>query len=224
MDDPTATPDPDVEEPPVDTPPPAEPVEPAEPDPEADQPAAPGSPIAQAEYTRATQVAAAIRRELGLPKGATQTEVIAALHEARAVADDEGDGEDVEEDPQLTAERERRITAELRVTSAIYGETFTADALALLNAARTSDDLEELITMVAAFRDNHSAPASPAAPAAAEVPPAAPGAEAPIDLSEGDLAPRPAESTPAGRRESGAVAAIRGLFEQAGIASRPPRT
>jgi hypothetical protein len=222
MDETRATPDPEVEAA-SGTPPPAEPVETPAPEPEADQSAAPGV-IAQAEYTKATQLAAAIRKEYGLPKGATQVEVLEAIRarDAKVVGDDEPIQE---EDPALTAERQRRITAELRVTSAIYGEKFTTDALAILNSARSEDaDLEELFTLLAAFRDDN-----PATPALAltgtplnDVAPAA-MAEASIDLSEGDQASRLQESTPVGRRETGVVGAIRGLFEQAGAASRTPR-
>lgn len=220
MDDTHATPDPELD-PSADTPP-AEPVDEADLELPADQSAAPG-PIAQAEYTRATQVAAAVRRELGLPKGATQADVIAAIQAARVIDPNDEDS-DVEEDPRLVAERERRITAELRVTSAIYGEAFTTDALALLNAARTSDDLEELFTMVAAFRDKFAAAPAPA-PVASAAPdiPATPQPEQDFDLSEGDQASRLRESTPAGRRETGVVSTIRGLFENAGAASRTPR-
>jgi hypothetical protein len=220
MDDTHAAPDPQVEASATGTPPSAEPVEELSPDQEADQSAAPG-PIAQAEYTRATQVAAAVRRELGLPKGATQAEVVEAIQLAKAgSAGGDEEEADEEDDPRVVAERERRIAAELRFATAVYGETFTADALELLNAARTSDDLEELIQRVAAFRDDHPsapayAPPVPAAEAAPEEP------DVPIDLSEGDQASRPRESTPAGRRETGAVTAIRGLFEQAARARQP---
>jgi hypothetical protein len=226
MDDPTATPGVVADDPELETPADeAEPLEGEDAADDADQPAAP-SPIAQAEYTRATQLAASIRRELGLPKGATQAEVTAAIQSIRAQPDDE-DGDDYEEAPELLAERERRIASEVRFASAIYGEQPTADALELLSAARSTDDVEELLTMVFAFRDNHpaalAAPAPKAAAAAADAAEDDGGTEGDIDLSEGDVASRQRESTPAGRRESGAVNAIRGLFEQAGIASRPPR-
>lgn len=222
MDEIQATPDPEVEAPSGDTPE-GEPVETFALELEADQSAVPG-PIAQAEYTRATQVVAAVRRELGLPKGATQAEVIAALQAARSANAVDADEVD-EEDPGLVMERQRRITAELRFTTAIYGEEFTTDALALLNAARTSDDLEELITMVAAFRDTHAM--APASAPADQLPPlddVLGQAEQDFDLSEGDPAFRPQESTPTGRREQGVTSAVRGLFEAAGIATRAPRT
>lgn len=219
MDEQHATPDPTVEAPAADTPPPAEPVDEPAPEPAADQSAL--GPIGQAEYTRATQTAAAIKRELGLPKSATQAEVIAALQAARAAPEADAEEDDVEEDPRIVAERERRIAAELRVTTAVYGEQFAADGLALLNAARTSDDLDELFTMLAAFRDAH-APA-PAPTSAASAPTDAPPApEQNIDLSEGDRASRQSEPAPAGRRETGATSAVRGIFESLGIASRPP--
>jgi len=182
---------------------------------------APGH-IAQAEYTRATQLNAAVRKELGLPKGATIAEVLEALR-SQAVAPASDDEEPAEEvDPRLVAAQQRAFEAELRVQRAAYGEEFATDALELFNAIRTSDDLEELFTGLAAFRDSHptdmapqqEAPAPEAEPEAEEEP------EAGIGMSEGERATQ--GSTPSGRRESGVAAAIRGLFDQAS-AARPPR-
>ena len=121
---------------------------------------------------------------------------------------------------------ERAFAAEVRVASAVYGPDFTADALALINDFRTSNDLDELITGLAAFRDAHPAEASARAVKATAEPadePADSGLEGDIDLSEGE-ASRQRELAPARRSEGGVVNAIRGLFDQAGTASRPPRT
>lgn len=221
------TPDPNVADDALDTP--ADEAEPAEelaPDEQADQSPATGSPIAQAEYTRATQLSSAIRRELGLPKGATQAQVIEALRAARAEPTGDEDEDEVDEDPRLIAERQRRFEAEIRVTNAVYGEQFTVDAIDLFNAIRTTDDLDELVTMLAAFRDSHpgqdvgAAVAAGAAAAAEEATDTGTPAEPAIGLSEGDSPPA-SQSTPVRGRESGPQTAVRGIFESLGIGSRP---
>lgn len=212
------TPEDELEPQAVDTPE-GEPVDEPTAEDRPDQSVAPAV-IAQAEYTRATQLAAAIRRELGLPKSATQAEVIAAV-QARQAAEQAEETEEEELDPRIVQAQERAFQAQMRVVHAVYGEQFASDALELINAVRTSDDIEELITQIAGFRDTH-APASDAPQAATAPPPAEPAEASPadIDMSEGERA-TPVQSTPSGRRESGVVGALRGIFEAAGAASRP---
>lgn len=190
----------------------------------AEEPAAEDRPdqpapavIAQAEYTRATQLAAAIRKELGLPKGATQAEVLAALTARSAAQSDEADDEDEPEDPRVAAAEARARAAELRVQSAVYGDTFTQNAIELINTIRTSDDLEELFGSLAAFRLDNPAAAAAAAQAAAEPEEDESdegAADAGAGTSEGERTVTPQRTTPppGGKRESGVVTAIRGLF------------
>lgn len=219
MGDERTTPD-DELDPQTDLTPEGEPGEAPADDGSADQSAAPAV-IAQAEYTRATQLNAAIRRELGLPKGATQAEVIAALQVARNAEAADEQPADEEPDPRVAAANERAFKAELRVQAAVYGDQFANDALELLNLARTSDDVEELFTALATFRDAHGR-ASGAPPAAEPTPQDVDKATgAPIDMSEGDRAPRTTQGPPPGRRESGVVGAVRGLFRDAGAAGTP---
>lgn len=209
----SATPDTEIE-PEIDDTPPAEPVADAVADDRTDQPAP--ERIAQAEYTRATQQNAAIRKELGLPKGASTADFLEAM--AARNADNESDDTDpVDDDPRIVEANQRAMAAELRVQSAVYGEEFANDALELLNAARTSNDVEELFALVAGFRDKHAAPAGAPVAAAASSEPAA-AAEQPqgdTGLSEGDRVPRLRESTPPGKRESAVASHIRGLFQAA---------
>jgi len=222
MDDEPETPEAELEEPAAGTPPDeGEPAEAEEPEESPDQSPARTAQIAQAEYTRATQTNAAIRKELGLEKGAGQAEVIAALQAIRNGAPSDEADEDVEE----VSERERDAIAkarqlEIRVQSAVYGDDFTADAIEVLNLARTSDDIEEMFTAIAAFRDKHGGETSPAATDTDDEPDASgEGDEEPggLDTSEGDAAPRSTESAPRGR-ESKVVGALRGLFRDANAA------
>lgn len=190
---------------------------------QADQSAASGT-IAQAEYTRVTQQNAAIRKELGLPKGATTQDILAAI--AERVAADEDEEDEVPEDPRIAEANQRAFDANFRVAQAIYGQAFAEDAIQLANTLRSTDDVDEIMVALAGFRDAHGqAAVAAAAPAGAET--ATDGdtgsAEQVIDTSEGDRAPAPRESTPPGRRESGVVGALRGIFAEAGVNSRGPR-
>lgn len=181
--------------------------------------------IAQAEYTRATQLAANVRRELGLPKTATQAEVIAAIQSRSAAPAevDDDDGEGLTERERELLERSR--AAELRVQSSVYGDEFTTDAVSLINLARSTDDLEELMTSFAAFRDAHGGPLESGGGEEAEddEDEAEDEGDAGIDTSEGDRAPR-VEQPSGGRRESGVVGAIRGLFAEAAESARRSRS
>lgn len=187
----------------------------------ADQQPAPAAPATQAEYTRAQQWAAGLRTELGLGKDAKRDDVIAAVQALKVRAEQAPAPVTTEdEDPRIAEANARAFRAEVRVQAAIYGEDFTMDAIELINKARTSSDAEELITALAAFRDAHP-PDGGAAPAAPATEPAPAAAAAPTDtgLSEGD-ATSARQTPPAGRREPGAVSAVRGLFKQAAEAAR----
>ena len=217
-----ATPEEPLEPPADDTPPPDEGGEPvAEPaaEPAPDQSAS--GRIAQAEYTKATQQNAAIKRELGLPKTATQAEVLAALAAATAAAsassdDDEDDGDDELTDREREA-IERARAAELRVASAVYGEEFTTSAVEFINLVRTSEDLDEILTAAAAFRDTGlelSATGGDEGDGETDEDDADEGGSV-VGTSEGDRAPV-VQASSGGRRESGVVGALRGIFAAAG--------
>ena len=97
--------------------------------------------------------------------------------------------------------------------AAVYGEEFAVDAINVINLARTSNDAEQLLLAFAEFRDKHPLTAAAAAPAPAAPPsPTMPPADA--GLPEGDASAPPGPA-PSGRRETGAIAAVRGLFKQA---------
>lgn len=190
-------------------------------DPGPDQSPAPDSRIAQAEYTRATQLAATIRRELGLPKTATQAEVTAAIAALKAPPRTE---DDEEVDPRVAEYEARARAAELQLTAAIYGQEFTEASIALVNLARSTDSIDELMGAFAEFRDKYGAAAAAAVADAAEAgegddegededqgPP-----DAGLGLSEGERS-RQTTAQPSGgrRRESGVVGAVRGIFQAA---------
>lgn len=230
MDDERGTPEDELEQPDADTQPDAEQDEgePADVDAAEDSPDQSPAPnvIAQAEYTRATQTNAAIRKELGLDKSAPQAEVIAALQALR----DGASSDEADEDEEELSERERlaiqRATAaEIRVQSAVYGEAFANDGLALVNELRGTDDVEAIFTSLAAFVQTHGG-GTPAVEASDEdesdEDAGEAGDEGGFDTSEGDRAPRSTESTPRTRRESGVVGAIRAAFDAAGV-TRPTR-
>lgn len=245
-DEPTATPDAPPAPAPSDTPPPAEPAAPAaaaapegepaappDPAPVADQPTADPARIAQAEYTRGQQAFAALRQELGLEGKPSRDEIVAAVRALREQATAAaGEIEDEEpDDPRFAEARqqareaeERAFAAEVRYQSALYGEEFTKEAIALVNLTRQSNDPVELITAVAAFRDKWGSPepgGPPPAPAPGAPTPPAPGD---IGLSEGDQGPSASTQQPSGgRRESGVVSAVRGIFASVG-ATRPNET
>jgi len=159
-----------------------------------------------------------------LDRKATRDEVIAAVQALKAApsepeVDDRTDRE--------KAADERAFTAELRVQEAIYaplyGKDVTARVIELANTLRTTNDPAEWMTAVSALVDNARAAGSPApAPAAGEggQNPAEPPGD--IGLPEGDQAPSARPVPSAGRRESGIVGAVRGIFAEAGIGSRQP--
>lgn len=232
MDDEQGTPEDELEQPAAGTPP-ETPDEGADGEPAAEEPAEDRpdqSParnvIAQAEYTRATQTAAAIRKELGLDKSAPQAEVIAALQALRtgATGDEAGDDEDDELSERERLAIQRATAAEIRVQAAVYGDQFANDGLELANLLRSSDDVEEMFTALASFVQAHGGP--PAVDASDESETDEDAGEAGtggvIDTSEGDAAPRSTESAPRTRRESGVVSALRGIFSEAQAATRPP--
>lgn len=220
---PAAAPDTPDPGPPADP----EPVEEPEAVEEADQPAAePDLALGQAEYTRSQQAFSALKAELGLDKRATREEVLAAIKALKAQpADEDGEYEDDEPDPRVVEAEQRAFLAELRVSAAVYGPEFTNDALELTNLLRSTNDPNEIMVAIAAFRDAHSggaqAPAQVDEEPADEVDPNV--VPPPVGLSEGDAGPsaRQAISASAARRESGAQSAVRGIFESLGIASRP---
>lgn len=187
----------------------------------ADQPQAEPETFGQAEYTRSQQAFSALRTELGLDRRATREDVLEAVRARAQEADEDEDEEaDVEVDPRITEAEQRAFAAELRVAQAVYGDTFTTDALELTNLLRTNDDPNEIMVAIAAFRDKHSI--APVAAPIEDERPGAPRVPAPVGLSEGDSGPsaRQAITASAGRRESGAQQAIRGIFGELGIGSR----
>ena len=203
----------------------AEPVAPPAPELGADQSAAePDALIAQAEYTRSQQTIAAIRQELGLDRKATREQVIEAVRQrAAAVADPDAPKQEAI-DPRLAAAEERAFVAELRVQEAVYaplfGQGFTARALELTNTLRQTNDPEDMMGAIAAFIEG----SRPVTAAATSEPPApgdgAPAAAPPdIGLPEGDQGPSARPVPTAGRRESGVVGAIRGIFAEAGASN-----
>lgn len=212
------TPEEPLEPPADDTPPPdegGEPVAEQAAEPAPDQSAS--GRIAQAEYTRATQQNAAIRAKLGLSKTATQAEILAALEAAMAApatADDDDDADEPTERERELAERAR--AAELRVASAVYGDDFTTAAVDFINLARTSEDLDELLTAAAAFRGfgEESAGGQVEDDGEGDEDDEDAGGNV-VDTSEGDRAPVVQPSS-GGRRESGVVGALRGIFAAAG--------
>lgn len=206
----------------------AEPVAPPDPEPSADQSAAePDSRIAQAEYTRSQQTIAAIRQELGLDRKATREQVLEALRARTAAPSPDDDSEPAPPpDPRYAELEERARTAEFRVQEAIYspilGAGITTRVIDLANTLRTTDDPEELMGAVAAFiedsRPKAAAPSDQPVPGAA-----APAAPPDIGLPEGDQGPSARPSPTAGRRESGVVTAVRGLFRDAAEAATTRR-
>jgi hypothetical protein len=218
MVDERTTPEDELEAEPIDTPE-GEQVETPEPEERPDQPA-PGV-IAQAEYTRATQLNAAIRKELGLAKGASQSEILAALQARGAPTEGDDEAEEEELDPRIAAAQQRAYEAELRVQRAVYGEEFADKAIELLNVARTTDDLEELFGMLSLFVEQNAPQAASGAAPAEDADEQGPAGN--IDMSEGERATATESNPPSSRRESGVVSALRGLFADAGAASRPPR-
>lgn len=215
-----------------DTPPPAEPVETPEVEAPADQPAAePDRALGQAEYTRSQQAFSALKAELGLDRHASREDVLAAVAALRGQpgGDDTDDEDEPEVDPRVAEANERAFRAELRVSAAIYGQDFTDAALELTNFARTTDDPTELMTAFAAFRDRWGAAAAAATTAAGSTDDASAATDpnappAPVGLSEGDPGPsaRPPLNASQAKRESGPIGAVRGIFADLGIASRPP--
>lgn len=220
-----ATPDAALETDPADTPP-GEPVDQTTAEAPADQPAAEPETFGQAEYTKAQQVFSALRAEWGLDRRATREEILeeARARKVPAATEDEDEEADIEVDPRIAEAENRAFAAELRVAQAVYGDTFTTDALELTNLLRTNDDPNEIMVAIAAFRDKHST-AQVAAPVVEPEQSGAPRVPAPVGLSEGDSGPsaRQAITASAGRRESGAQQAIRGIFGELGIGSRPTK-
>jgi len=221
----TATPDVELDPTAADDTPETEPVDQPEDGAPEDQSAAePDRAIGQAEYTRSQQAFSALKANLGLPRNASREDVLAAVESLREERGDEGDDDQPEPDPYVVELEQRAFQAELRAVGAIYGQDFTDSALETINLLRTTDDPNELLVAMAAFRDQWGSGAQ--APAAsgdegdegAEGEPVVPPMAGLPDDS-GPSGPQPISAS-AARKESGAVQAIRGLFEQAGIATR----
>jgi hypothetical protein len=145
-----------------------------------------------------------------------------AFSALKAKAERADDPDATPDDPRVAEAEGRAFRAEIRTQAAIYGEAFTMDAVEVINLARTSNDPEALILALAGFRDKHAPTAAAPAPVAT---PAAASATPPADtgLSEGDV-PSARPTSPAGRGESGAVTAVRGLFQKAAERATGART
>lgn len=177
--------------------------------------------LAQSEYTKAQQAFAVIRQELGLEGKPTRDQIVEAIRTLKERED--GTGEIEELDPRIDEANARAFAAELRVQEAIYaplyGDGFSQRTLDFVNVVRQTNDPEELFAAATAFIENAQAKAT-AAPVPAS--PDAPAAPAPdVGLPEGDQgAPAQSVDSSAGRRESGVVGSIRGIFKDAGVATR----